>query len=866
MHPKKQLMERGGSSICEFLVDNSGQEVQKISVIENLPRLLEENGNECIQQVLPRVKEIVCMPPVELQVAASQSLISVLEKELLPPSTYTESFLQSILTSVDSKDQVVANAWLETLLDVIDLLPREVIQKEILTLAISKGQISQPVESRLSCCKILGKITTKFEPYLIKKEILPIVQSLCQDVDYEVRACMCKQLDSVARGIGLESTKNSILPELVELANDEEGAVRLAALETVVHLLSLLDDDTCIYIIIPLVRKICEITLKAEDCSLPVVARLLGKLCHGLSVNLNQEQKDWFLQYYKQLCQLGLTETGVKVKKVLDPRYQQVPEDPFLLFDDADVYADSRLSSAYNFPAFVLFVGVDSFSKTLYDTFAALCDDPSPGVRKSIAAGLHEIAKILGQDVKLIIPQFLALLKDEYIDVMEGIIPNLSQTLECFSKSLRNGRTGVISTESVLGDVCGMELCSSLLYCEQAVSESINWRLHEELMTKLSSLTKCLSSDEIYSKFVPLCFHKASVSRALPVRRAAARTLCVFLRNNRKLQQRENIHDRIIDDFCHHASCHKRMLFIDFCGIVMEMFSRGYFKHNFLTYLLELHQDAVPNIRLRLCNNLPKLKSIMYLPEDRAYLQLLESCVRALMINETDRDVTDAVRKAIIELDQIEVPMKSITKRKFLDEDVEDRKKEDEEKLLLTLEAKQMHDEQNKKFDHKPSNMKPGKIPVRKNIVNIPQIKDIKRLPCKGKLNKDNNVTNAKVNNNTKQQLAVTQPPSPRPMIRSRSREQMNKTTGSRIPSPAVISRQPLSSNGIASRPHTGTPATSPTSEYPLREGSPIPMLFKQKDVVSHGNANDGAHSHMNGNMTSPAKTTNSHIPTMIRC
>ena len=36
----------------------------------------------------------------------------------------------------------------------------------------------------------------------IKKEILPVVTSLCQDVDYEVRACMCKQLDSVARGLG----------------------------------------------------------------------------------------------------------------------------------------------------------------------------------------------------------------------------------------------------------------------------------------------------------------------------------------------------------------------------------------------------------------------------------------------------------------------------------------------------------------------------------------------------------------------------------------------------------------------------------------------------------------------------------------
>ena len=40
----------------------------------------------------------------------------------------------------------------------------------------------------------------------------------------------------------LEQTKSAILPELVELTNDEESYVRLAGLETVVNILTLLDD------------------------------------------------------------------------------------------------------------------------------------------------------------------------------------------------------------------------------------------------------------------------------------------------------------------------------------------------------------------------------------------------------------------------------------------------------------------------------------------------------------------------------------------------------------------------------------------------------------------------------------------------
>ena len=43
----------------------------------------------------------------------------------------------------------------------------------------------------------------------------------------------------------LEATKSAILPELVELANDEESFVQLAGIETVVNMLSLLDDGKC---------------------------------------------------------------------------------------------------------------------------------------------------------------------------------------------------------------------------------------------------------------------------------------------------------------------------------------------------------------------------------------------------------------------------------------------------------------------------------------------------------------------------------------------------------------------------------------------------------------------------------------------
>jgi len=38
--------------------------------------------------------------------------------------------------------------------------------------------------------------------FRIKRDILPVVLALCQDVEFEVRACMSRLLEPVARGLG----------------------------------------------------------------------------------------------------------------------------------------------------------------------------------------------------------------------------------------------------------------------------------------------------------------------------------------------------------------------------------------------------------------------------------------------------------------------------------------------------------------------------------------------------------------------------------------------------------------------------------------------------------------------------------------
>ena len=90
------------------------------------------------------------------------------------------------------------------------------------------------------------------------------------------------------------------------------------------------------------------------------------------------------------------------------------------------------------------------------------------------------------------------------------------------------------------------------------------------------------------------------------------------------------------------------------------MYSRAFFKEYFFESVLELANDSVPNVRLKLCPLLPKLKQLVKLPADRNLLQLLEQAVRKILVNETDRDVTAAIESAVKLLDEVQVPMDSV--------------------------------------------------------------------------------------------------------------------------------------------------------------------------------------------------------------
>ncbi|KAM8782188.1 serine/threonine-protein phosphatase 4 regulatory subunit 4 isoform 1-T1 [Rhynchonycteris naso] len=685
---------------------SAGQDIQGTSVMANLPFLMRQNPAETLRRVLPKVRDVLHGSGAEVQLTAAGSFLTILQDESVSVHAYAHSFLQVILLHLEHRDAGVSNAWLETLLSVIEVLPKETLRHEILNPLVSKAQLSQTVQSRLVSCKILGKLTNKFDAHTIKREILPLVKSLCQDVEYEVRSCMCRQLENIAQGIGTDLTKSVVLPELIELSRDEGSSVRLAAFETLVNLLDIFDSDDRSQTILPLVKSFCEKSFKADESILVSLSFHLGKLCHGLYGIFTPDQHLRFLEFYKKLCTLGLQQENGHNENQIPPQ----------ILEQEKKYISVRKNCAYNFPAMIVFVDPKNFHMELYSTFFCLCHDPEVPVRYTIAICFYEVSKLLNSGVYLIHKELMTLLQDESLEVLDALIDHLPEILELMSTG---GESSI--HENKLSSL--PDLIPALTAAEQRAAASLKWRTHEKLLQKYACLPHVISSDQIYYRFLQRMFTIMMTNNVLPVQKAASRTLCIFLRYNRKQEQRHEVIQKLIEQLGQGKSYWNRLRFLDTCEFIIEIFSKSFFCKYFFLPAIELTHDPVANVRMKLCYLLPKVKSTLKIPADKHLLQQLEMCVRKLLCQEKDKDVLAIVKRTVLELDRMEMSMDAFQK-KFYEKDLLDQEKEREELLLLEMEQLEKEKQQNdgrpmsekafekKRRDTKMSTTLPKSIPV----------------------------------------------------------------------------------------------------------------------------------------------------------
>ncbi|KAH0620401.1 hypothetical protein JD844_020809 [Phrynosoma platyrhinos] len=87
-----------------LFLTSSGQDIQGTSVVASLPVLMRQNPAETLRRVLPKVREVLPVAGVEMQLTAAVSLLTILQEESISIHTYSHSFLHIILQNLEHRD------------------------------------------------------------------------------------------------------------------------------------------------------------------------------------------------------------------------------------------------------------------------------------------------------------------------------------------------------------------------------------------------------------------------------------------------------------------------------------------------------------------------------------------------------------------------------------------------------------------------------------------------------------------------------------------------------------------------------------------------------------------------------------------
>ncbi|ORY52094.1 ARM repeat-containing protein [Rhizoclosmatium globosum] len=538
-----------------MLLIRTGQNVQLPAVLAVLPRLVKDRRKETVTQIIPLLLESLPTRPTDFQIMAASVMYEIIEKGLLP-DILVDEIQQCASKLLNSRDEDVSAVWGDVLIVSIKFMSQKAIYDSILPGCHAYSGLSQPVPLRIWSCRMLGAVTSKLKSSEIEALFQKAI-TLCQDTDYEVRACMCHQLNEFVKYVKLDSIRRSLFHEYVELIMDEEDYVREAALANIVKLAEFIDDSTKSNIIVPIWKKL--VTEKPARL-LELMARDFGAFLFHTKNVMTEVDIKFFLEFYH-----------------------------FMVFSTEE---DLRIWSAYNFPGVLKTVGPDTYESFKLDqALSHLSMDQVIEVKRRIACGFHEVVELLDKQSQYLLRNiFLRLLSDQEVDVYEPLFKNLNTILRGFALDESGRKTAQFD-----------ELLFSILRKEREyasnASYKLTWRIHHALLQQFKFFIDYFDSEYIHDQCVPLLFKLLSDNVTVPIKQTIIETLCLYLRKMRRLENRMKI-IRNIADLRESANYHTRRLFMWTLKALYSHFSHHFIRETFFDEFLDMARDTVPNIRL----------------------------------------------------------------------------------------------------------------------------------------------------------------------------------------------------------------------------------------------------------------------------
>jgi serine/threonine-protein phosphatase 4 regulatory subunit 1 len=323
---------------------------------------------------------------------------------------------------------------------------------------------------------------------LKQKDLLTIFERFCRDRIWHVRQAACLSLPNLfAQVVDGEVKRVKVVDTMRLFVNDVSHNVRVAALDIIGEMIYLFYEDPN-GVPLELVRHFMgeSYDLEAEKAEEEAVKHhISGSIESSGSESMMQESQgniNGFADSWGGLRR-SISTTNANGPTGWSSDNSQANNSYKSSFHNADLMdSDRPLVMAYNFPAVMLTLGKEHWPK-LKSVHGRLCNSISPKARRSLAASLHEIAKIIGiestsEDLLELVQHFL----DSDIEKDEQVKMAMLQNLDVFMEQLTLDKA--------------LETLKYLLqlWNEESNGDSTrlsgNWRLREKVISLIPNLAR----------------------------------------------------------------------------------------------------------------------------------------------------------------------------------------------------------------------------------------------------------------------------------------------------------------------------------------------------------------------------------------
>lgn len=564
------------------LVLLDGSDLERLAVLFQFPQFLEHCPDDTLQLMVPEICRDAVRWKEEVQMAAAEALYFVVNMRI-PESVAKRIVIAALRIIQMSESGDVFDAWGEILSMMLPQVQRDDVLQLVVPATVDRAS-SATVESRRLAARIIGSLNDALTAKELEDQFLGQAMRLCDDQDPSVRAMIAQSLASVGSKLPLRISEKQLWPKLDSLMADDNARVRAAAMRAVARSAEAHKDE-------------CQNSPSFQNMLLPTFLRECATASNVASSDLRTVDDDTYLMleifsevYGYFLCAVhplfANEETWNTALNAL--RRMVTCNGPTV-----------RHWCAFNVPAVSLVCG-EKRPEKIRGVVHALSADTDVETRATLAAGIHETARLLGNDELRdeILTSIANLMTDQNPQVRMNSLAHFAELLTL----LAQGPADAPRVSPNSKDSPARQLAPIFQSLETMAHDS--WRTQELLARQIDHCASTIPQDMLCEHVAPLLFQMARESTYL-VRRASISALISVVRYIPDVRRRDHILKHFRQEWARGKVYWTRLAYIDGSTVALNVLSHRLFTHLFASELLSLSRDPVANVRLRLTRLMP---------------------------------------------------------------------------------------------------------------------------------------------------------------------------------------------------------------------------------------------------------------------